>query len=311
MGGRTNLIKVLCLGAILLVLPPLLPKYFIHLAVYIMISSIAVFGLGILGASGQISLAQGAFYGVGAYTSALLCVRLGFSFWSSLIVVIILACIVGVLVGLPTIKVSGLYLVMTTLGINEIAYLLAMNYIALTGGPQGISGIPAPAVFGFAFDSLQRFYYLVVAFFCIFAFLSIRLLNSRLGLFFVAINNSEIASRMNGIHVVKVKLLAFIISAVCGGVAGSMYGSYISYIHPDNFKTDVSILFLTMAILGGRHSIIGMTAATATLIIATEYFRFIGDYRLIAYGLVLLLGMIYMPEGIGSKLKVISSMRKV
>ena len=194
MGGKGTFIGTLLLILFLLALPALLPKYFLHLTIYIMISSIAVFGLGVLGASGQVSLAQGAFYGVGAYTSALLCVKVGLSFWSSLVAVIIVACIVGLLVGLPTIKVSGLYLVMTTLGINEIAHLVMMNYIPLTGGPQGLSNIPAPMLLGVVFDSVQKYYYLVVVFFLAFAFVSSRLLSSRLGLFFVAIKNSEIAS---------------------------------------------------------------------------------------------------------------------
>lgn len=303
MNDKMKMIGTILLFLLLLAFPTFIPKYFLHLVIYIMITSIAVFGLGILGASGQISLAQGAFYGVGAYTSALLCAKLGLSFWASLVLVVLLACIMGLLVGLPTIKVSGLYLVMTTLGINEIAYLVMMNFIPLTGGPQGVSSIPSPELMGISFDSTQKYYYLVFAMFVFFVFLSARILKSRLGLFFIAIKNSEIASKMNGVHVVKIKLLAFIISAAFGGVAGALYANYINYIHPDNFKTDVSVLFLTMAIFGGQRSVMGMICATTLLIIATEYFRFIGEYRLIAYGLVLLLGMIYMPDGIGSKLK--------
>lgn len=283
--------------------PAYLPKYILHIVIYIMITSIAVMGLGILGASGQVSNAQGAFYGIGAYTSALLCVKFGMSFWLSLLFVIAAACIVGLIVGLPTIKVSGLYLIMTTLGVNEIVYLVMMNFISLTGGPQGVSKIPVPKIFGFAFRSMTSFYYLAFIAILFFSILSIRIYRSRLGLYFFAVNKSDIASNMNGVNVVKTKLLAFIISAIYGGVAGALYASYIGYIHPDNFKTDVSILFLTMSIFGGQRSIIGMICATAVLTIATEYFRFIGEYRLIAYGLVLILGMIYMPEGIGGKLK--------
>jgi branched-chain amino acid transport system permease protein len=167
----------------------------------------------------------------------------------------------------------------------------------------GISRIPTPEIFGFSLKSMGSFYYLAYAALLLFSFLSLRIYRSRLGLYFITVNNSEIASNMNGVNVVKTKLIAFIISAVYGGVAGALYASYIGYIHPDNFKTDVSVLFLTMSIFGGQRSIIGMICATAVLTIATEYFRFIGEYRLIAYGLVLILGMIYMPEGIGGKLK--------
>jgi len=299
-----NYIPKIVLAAVLLgalSIPSFTPKYILHLVIYIMIISIAVMGLGILGVSGQISNAQGAFYGIGAYTSALLSVRMGVSFWASLLIVILFACVVGFVVGLPTIKVSGLYLIMTTLGVNEIIYLIMMNNITLTNGPQGVSRIPGPSLFGFTFKSMPSYFYLCYAFLLFFALLSIRIYRSRLGNYFIAVKNSEIASNMNGVNVVKTKLTAFMISAVYGGVAGALYSGYIGYIHPDNFKTDVSVLFLTMSIFGGQRSVVGMLCATTILTIATEYFRFIGEYRLIAYGLVLILGMIYMPEGIGGK----------
>ncbi len=303
MSNKTKYIILFAVAGVSLFFPLLLSRYFLHLAIYMMITAIAVLGLGILGASGQISSAQGAFYGIGAYTCALLCTRLGSSYWVALIAVILIACVVGILVGLPAIKVSGLYLVMTTLGINEIIYIIMMNAVSFTGGPQGVSQIPPIRFLGFPLDTMKKFYYLALAMLIIFIFLSNRILKSRLGLFFLSIKSSDIASKMNGVNVVRTKLIAFIISAVYGGIAGSLYATYIGYIHPDNFKTDVSVLFLTMSIFGGQRSVLGMICATVILTFATEYFRFIGDYRMIAYGLVLLLGMMFMPEGIGSKIK--------
>ena len=297
------------LGA--LALPNILPRFFLHLAIYISIMSIAVIGLGILGVSGQISCAQGAFFGIGAYTYSLLAIRMGMSFWTSLPFVVLLACVVGFVVGLPTIKVSGLYLIMTTLGVNEIVHLIMMNYIALTGGPQGLSRIPAPSLFGFTFNTMSSYFYLSYVFLLFFALLAQRIFRSRLGSFFIAVKNSEIASSMNGVNVVKTKLTAFVFSAVYGGIAGALYAGYIGYIHPYNFITDVSILFLTMAIFGGQRSVWGMISAAAFLTIATEYFRFIGDYRHIAYGLVLILGMTYMPDGIGGMFSQLRNLRKI
>lgn len=303
MSVKIKPIALISIAVLSLFLPLLFSRYFLHLTIFMMITAIAVLGLGILGASGQISSAQGAFYGIGAYTCALLCTRLGCSYWVALIAVILIACVVGVLVGLPAIKVSGLYLVMTTLGINEIIYIIMMNSVSFTGGPQGVSQIPPIRFLFFSLDTMKKFYYLAFAMLVIFTFLSNRILKSRLGLFFISIKSSDIASRMNGVNVLKTKLVAFVISAVYGGIAGSLYASYIGYIHPDNFKTDVSVLFLTMSIFGGQRSVLGMICATIILTFATEYFRFIGDYRMIAYGLVLVLGMMFMPEGIGSKIK--------
>lgn len=118
-------------------------------------------------------------------------------------------------------------------------------------------------------------------------------------MYFKALSTSEIAAAMVGLDVVGSKVIAFIISALWGGVAGSLYAHYIGYIHPDNFQLDISVLFLTMAVFGGQSSVMGMLLSTLILTISTEYLRNIGEYRMVAYGLLLLVGMIYMPSGIG------------
>ena len=274
-------------------------QYSIHLGVGIAINAIAVLGLGVLGSSGQISLAQAAFYGIGAYTSSLLAVHFGVPFWIGIVAAAALSAVAGIIVGLPTIRVSGLYLVMVTLGVNEIVWLVMMNAIPLTGGPSGVLNIPAPDLFGMSFRSTSHYYYLALAFLVLFAWLTFRILRSRLGTYFKALESSQLASSMVGINLVRTKLTAFVISAIWGGVAGALYAHYIGYISPDSFRLDLSVMLLIMAVFGGQTSVGGMLLATAVLSTATEYLRVIGSFRMIAYGVLLVLGMIYMPRGIG------------
>lgn len=298
-----KVLKLAILIAFLCVLPQLCSKYVLHLIVFVMINTIAILGLNILGTSGQISNAQAAFYGIGAYTAALLTLRLGLSFWVAMLAVVAITFLAGFIVGLPTMKVSGLYLIMTTMGINEIVYQVLKNWISLTNGPSGLNRIPAPVFFGIELNSVYRYYYLALVMFALFVFLTHRIFKSRLGYYFTAIKNSSIAANMNGVDVNGIKLLAFAICSLFAGVAGALYASYISYISPENFTTTVSVSFLTISIFGGNGSILGVIIANTLLTTATEYFRVIGEYRLVIYGVLLILGMIYVPSGIGGIIK--------
>ena len=302
MNKKRKIFALLVLLALMCTFPSFCSKYVLHLIVYVMINSIAVLGLNILGTSGQISNAQAAFYGIGAYTAALLSLRLGSNFWVYMLAVVAITFVAGFLVGLPTMKVSGLYLIMTTMGINEIVYQIIKNWIPLTNGPSGLNRIPAPVIFGIELKNVFSYYYLALAMFVIFIFLTKRIFNSRLGYYFTAIKNNSIAANMNGINVNGIKLLAFAICSLFAGVAGALYATYISYISPDNFTTNISISFLTISIFGGSGSIAGVIIANGLLTFATEYFRVIGEYRLVIYGVLLILGMMYMPNGIGGLL---------
>ncbi len=289
----------LVLGIILL-FPILAPNYLIHIGVYVAINSIAVLGLGILGGfAGQTSLGQAAFYGIGAYTSALLAINYNVPFWIGLVAAAVVAGVAGLLVGVPTLRVSGLYLVMTTIGINEIVWLFMMNSTTVTHGSQGVLQIPPPMLGSITVSSGRSYYYLAIVFLAMFLVLTLRIMRSRLGWYFRALSDSEIAASMVGVDTVRSKVIAFVISAVWAGVAGALYAHYVGYIHPDNFKLDVSVMFLTMAVFGGQRSVAGMLLATLVLTGSTEYLRNIGEYRMVAYGLFLLWGMIYMPNGIG------------
>ncbi len=284
---------------VLLVLPALVPTYIVHIAVFVFIDTLPVIGLGILsGYAGRVSLAQGALFGLGAYTTALLTTRLGVPSVAGFVPAILVAAVAGVILGAPALRLAGLYFVMATIGIQQIIWIVLMNWIPVTGGPQGIRSIPTLGLGAMTAESPQAFYYIALALALGSYLLSRRVLASRLGLQLRALSDDELAASASAVSVVRAKVIALALSAAWAGAGGFLYAHYVRYIHPEMFTLEPSILFLTMSIFGGYRSLEGMLIATAILESATEYLRPLGEYRLIGYGLVLLLGMMYFPKGI-------------
>lgn len=302
-GGGGWGIVCLILGVLILV-PVIVPTYIVHIAVFVFIDTLPVIGLGILsGYAGRVSLAQGALFGLGAYTTALLTTRLAIPSLAGFVPAILVTAIAGVLLGAPALRLAGLYFVMATIGIQQIIWIILMNWIPVTGGPQGVRSIPSLGIGAMIAESPQAYYYFALVLALVSYLLSRRVLASRLGLQLRALSDDELAASASAVSVVRAKVIALALSAAWAGAGGFLYAHYVRYIHPEMFTLEPSILFLTMSIFGGYRSLEGMLIATVILESATEYLRPLGEYRLIGYGLVLLLGMMYFPKGILSLIR--------
>lgn len=260
--------------------------------------SIAVFGLSVvLGLCGQINLAQAAFFGFGAYAVGIGTSDYQISFWICLVAGTLLALLAGALLGMATLKLGGHYLAMVTISFQQIVTLVMINAIWLTHGPDGVSRIGRPGLF----QSQQSFLALCVAALALMGYLVWHLPDTRLGRAMRAVRDNELAAGVAGIDVYRTKVAAFAISALLGGVGGGLFAGGFAYVSPDQFSFAESIVFLTMALLGGVASPIGAAIGTALLILIPEWLRFLkslpGLYLAI-YGLFVILIVRFMPDGI-------------
>ncbi|MBV8793613.1 MAG: branched-chain amino acid ABC transporter permease, partial [Hyphomicrobiales bacterium] len=260
--------------------------------------AIAVFGLSIvLGLCGQINLGQAAFFALGAYSVALGTVDYNAPFWLCLVGGMALALAAGAGLGLTTLRLGGHYLAMVTISFQQILTVVLINTIGFTHGPDGVSSIPRPM----GFTSGQAFLALIVAILAISGYLVWRLADTRLGRAMRAVRDNELAASANGIDVFRTKLIAFALAALLAGLGGGLFAGGFSYISPDQFAFADSIVFMTMALLGGVASPVGSAIGTALLILIPEWLRFLksvpGLY-LAVYGLAVILIVLFMPDGI-------------
>jgi branched-chain amino acid transport system permease protein len=252
----------------------------------------------ITGFCGQFSLGHAGFYGVGAYTAALLAVHHASPFLLNLAAAAVVAGLLGFLIGLPTLRLGGIYLAMATLGFGEIIYLVLLNWLALTRGPLGIPAIPGPALPGVDLGTPQRQYYVALALAILTAAVVSRLVNSRFGEAIQAIREDEIAAEAMGVPTTRLKVLAFTVSAAIAGVAGAFFAHYTSFISPASFTLVESILVLSLLVFGGMGSIEGSIAGAVLLTLAPEVFRFLAEYRMVIYGILLLGLIVFRPQGL-------------
>ena len=230
------------------------PEHFIFAGIW----SLVTIGLSLLmGYAGQISLGQAAFYGIGAYVSAILTVHFGLNPWLCMVIGMAVAAVVAVIVGVPSLKLRGHYLAMATLAFGIIVYIIFNEEGEWTGGPDGMSGIPGLNLFGFEFDSVEKYYYLVWVFvFAAFIF-TINIIQSRSGRALRAIHISEAAANAMGINVSRFRIIVFVYSAILAALAGSLYAHYMNFVNPTSFDLFFSIKLIIMIALGGMHSIWG------------------------------------------------------
>ncbi len=305
-----TIMKNLLILAAVVVTVLLLPRfvtsnYWLNLINLSISFSIACLGLNIvLGFAGQLSLAQAAFWGVGAYTSAILTTQLGLPVWAGMFAAFFMAALCGVLLGIPTLKLSGHYLAMATIGFGIILQLILVNEIWLTKGSDGITTIPSPWIGSLELKDPGAFFYVAAVSLILLSWGTIHLKNSRVGRAFMAIRENEMAAGAMGVDTTYYKVMAFALSAGYGGFGGWMFAhSGSHYISPDTFSFEQSVILLVMTVLGGNGSVIGSIVGATLLTMLPEVLRFLKDSYMMVYAAGIVAIMIFMPSGIAGLVK--------
>ncbi len=280
--------------------------YLIHLAILIAIYGILGLSLNlVVGFTGLLSVTHAAFYGLGAYATAILLTKFGMNFFLALIIGMVLSGILAALIGLVLSRFRGDYYALVSFGFNIIVFSIFLNWQALTRGPLGIPGIAKPSFFGFDFNTNVLFLVLTVVFLLLAWLLSSFITKSSFGRVLKAVREDEKAIQVFGYYTPGYKLMIFAIAAMMASVAGSLFASYISFIDPSTFTLNESIFILAIIILGGLASHRGSFWGAVALILLPELLRFVGfpsdiaaQMRQVAYGLILVLLMLYRPQGL-------------
>jgi branched-chain amino acid transport system permease protein len=291
---------LLGLSAILAALPLALHNdYLLLLFNVIAINALVVLGLNLLiGAAGQISLGHAAFYGMGAYLSAIASTTWHWPLWLALLFALVLVALTGFLLAVPTLRLEGHYLVMATLGFNIIVNILMNQLEPLTGGPSGLPGIPGLALGPVVLSSDRGFYYFIWGLFlALFAF-TLNLTDSRLGRALQAIHEKDLTAQALGVPSHRYKILVFVLSALYAAMAGFCYAHYVTFISPKTFDIFYSVQVVTMVAVGGMGSLWGGLAGTALLTCLPELLQRLEDLHVLLYGLILMGVLVYCPQGL-------------
>jgi branched-chain amino acid transport system permease protein len=261
-------------------------------------------GLGlniVVGVAGLLDLGYVAFYAVGAYSYALLNYHFGLGFWTVLGIGGAMGAMFGIILGFPVLRLRGDYLAIVTLGFGEIIRLILENWNAFSFGPSGIANIPRPGLFGIDLNIEQAtiyVYFLMIGMSLVTIFVVNRLQDSRIGRAWIALREDEVACQAMGIDKRKTKLMAFALGATWAGFAGVVFAAKTTFINPASFTIWESINVLCVVVLGGMGSIVGVIVGAFILILLPEYLRFLSEYRMLAFGTVLVMMMVFRPGGI-------------
>lgn len=289
----------------LVVLPVFLNDYFRDVMTLTGMYIILALGLNIIvGQTGLLNLGYAAFYAVGAYTYAILSTVWGLSFWPGLIAGTLSAAVFAALLGLPTLKLRGDYFAIVTLGLGEITRIVLNNWDGLTGGPNGISRIGRPVIAGYPLHTTLDFYYLILAFVIFTVFAVHRLINSRIGRAWIAVREDDVAAEAMGIDAFRLKMIAFVIGSGLAGLTGVFFAAKMAFVSPESFTFFESVMILCMVVLGGMGSIPGVILGALLLITLPEVLREFQDYRMLAFGLALVLMMVFRPQGLLGNVKI-------
>jgi branched-chain amino acid transport system permease protein len=288
---------LLALGA--LAVPAVGDSYVLEILANSFFYIILCLGLNIVvGFAGLLDLGYAAFFAVGAYTTGILTSHYGWNFWLTIPAAVVFSILAGVIIGGPTLRLRSDYLAIVTLGFGEITRIVARNLKDITGGASGLIGINRPSIFGLELYQIHHYYYAFFVLVVLALFMSYRLQHSRLGRAWQYVREDEDAAEAMGIDRVAVKLYAYVIGAVFAGVAGCFFAAKMTAISPETFQFMQSATILMAVVLGGMGKIPGMIVGALALVLFPEVFREIGSMRMLVFGVVLILMMIFRPQGI-------------
>ena len=287
------------IGALALV-PILFAKAFlVTLLIFVGIYVIVCTGLSLIfGYAGQLSLTQAAFYGIGAYASALGTLRLGLPFWAGLAAAALLPAAVAWVIGRPILRLRHFYLAMATLAFSEICAVFFVQEVDITGGPTGITHVPPASLFGWKLDTPERYYYLVLLIAGAVVLFSANLIRSKYGRALRAISDNETAALAMGVDVAATKNAMFVLSAAYAGIGGALYAHFVSFVNPDPFSVSLSVLLVIMVAVGGVKSLWGAVLGAVFITVLPTLLGTWRQYAMLVYGIVLVLALMFMPDGI-------------
>lgn len=255
----------------------------------------------ITGFGGMLTLGQAAFYGIGAYTSALVVMRLGLPWPVALVAAAVVAGIFGILLGFPCLRVGSDYLTLMTIGFGEIFHIVALNWMAVTRGPMGLPAVPPPQIGPIVFDEPKLVYFLYLAISILCYIFMHRLTRSHVGRALIAIREDETAALAMGINIARYKVLAFACGSMWAGVSGCMLAHFLGFVGPMTFGLNESIFHMQMAILGGLGSLPGSVLGAAILVSLPQIFQPLYEYRMLLNGMLMVILMAWRPQGIMGK----------
>jgi len=271
--------------------------YLLTVGIFSGINALVAIGLCILmGYAGQISLGQAGFYGIGAYVSSILSLKLGMPIVISMTAAMITAALAAVILAAPSLKLKGHYLAVATLGFGDIIHITLNEWGP--GGPSGFGDIPRFTLFGYVLTSTEGYYYLTWGFVVLVMLFSQNFINSRTGRALRAIHGSEVASNAMGLDVVALKIKVFVLSAVYAALAGCLYAHYVTFISPSSFSLFYSILVLMMVVVGGITNLWGAVVGSIVITTLPEFLRSFEEFDVLAYGLILTLSLLFFRKGL-------------
>jgi branched-chain amino acid transport system permease protein len=302
--GKTGWMLLLALAIAFPLITP--NSYYLTVMTLAFIYAIATLGLNLItGYTGQLNLAHGGFMAIGAYTLGILTVDHQVPFWLAFVLAGAVCMVLGYGIGVVSLRLKGHYFSIFTMCVGYIIYLLIEKWESLTHGTVGLIGIPVPAAIGpLGFDSVQAQYYLVLGFLAVGVFLMHRIVTSLLGRSFMAVRNSDALAEALGINLMRTKVLSFVLSVGYAGFAGALYAGQVRFLGPDIARTDLTFDMVMSMLVGGIGTILGPLLGAVLVPWITQSLQFIQDYRMLVFGPVLILLIIFVPDGIvGSWLK--------